>query len=38
MGQQYTGTLKDLIVVSENRFLITKLMPYTDPIEGYSFM
>ncbi|CAK79453.1 unnamed protein product (macronuclear) [Paramecium tetraurelia] len=34
MGQQYTGTLKDLIVVSPDRFLITKLMPYTDPIEG----
>ncbi|CAD8088056.1 unnamed protein product [Paramecium sonneborni] len=36
MEQQYTGTLKDLIVVSNDRFFITKLMPYTDPIEGRS--
>lgn len=32
--KEYTGTLKDLIVISDNRFLITKLMPYVDPLEG----
>jgi hypothetical protein len=35
MDSQYIGTLKDLIVLNDERFLITKLMPYTDPIEGY---
>lgn len=35
MGNQYIGALNDLIVVSKDRFLITKYMPYPDPMKGY---
>ena len=34
MDDKYRGILNDLIVIEDDRFLITKEMPYADPIEG----
>ncbi|CAK75411.1 unnamed protein product (macronuclear) [Paramecium tetraurelia] len=34
MDDKYNGILNDLILIEDNRFLITKYMPYTDPKEG----
>ena len=31
MDEKYNGILNDLIVVEDNRFLITKYLPYPDP-------
>lgn len=34
MDPKYNGGLNDLIVVSDNRFLITNWMPMPDAING----
>jgi hypothetical protein len=34
MDDKYRGILNDLIVIENDRFLITKELPYPDPIEG----
>ncbi|CAD8184340.1 unnamed protein product [Paramecium pentaurelia] len=34
MDEQYTGILNDLIVIEDNRFLITTYMPLPDPKQG----
>ncbi|CAK85542.1 unnamed protein product (macronuclear) [Paramecium tetraurelia] len=36
MGEQYTGILNDLVVIDDNRFLITTYMPLPDPKQGRS--
>ncbi|CAK69387.1 unnamed protein product (macronuclear) [Paramecium tetraurelia] len=38
MDENYNGVLNDLIVIEDNRFLITKYLPYADPKEGRSEM
>lgn len=35
MEDQYIGSLNDLIVINNTRFLTTVSMPYPDPKEGY---
>lgn len=36
MNDKYRGGLNDLIVIEDNRFLVTKYKPYADPKEGRS--
>lgn len=38
MDEKYNGILNDLIVIEDNRYLITKYMPYADPKNGRSEM
>lgn len=34
MNEKYTGILNDLIVIEDNRFLVTTYMPLPDPKYG----
>lgn len=34
MDDKYIGILNDLIVIEDNRLLVTKWMPLTDPKNG----
>lgn len=34
MGSEFTGIENDLIVIEDDRFLVTTYMPLPDPIEG----
>ncbi|CAD8097748.1 unnamed protein product [Paramecium primaurelia] len=38
MDDKYNGILNDLIVIEDNRYLITKYLPYADPRQGRSEM